>query len=261
MFTNKNGLSPFSIASFLFGPVSKTKANRFIKKIESEGKYYKIILKDFPKTPLFFPKQIDLKNLYQVMAETFCLNDWHQYLVPKTNINKNDIVVDCGAAEGLFSLIAMGKCKKVYAIEPLPIFVKAMRKTFKDIKNVEILPLAVGKSPSRSFLTNSGINSSITAFGKNPIFVETIDNLFYKRKIKIDFIKADLEGFEIDMLKGARKTISSSNPKIAITTYHRKNHSQEISSFLRSINPNYNILTKGVEERFGNPVMLHAWVK
>lgn len=33
-----------------------------------------------------------------------------------------------------------------------------------------------------------------------------------------------------------------------------------ISEFLRNINPAYQIKMKGIEERAGAPVMLHAWL-
>jgi hypothetical protein len=76
----------------------------------------------------------------------------------------------------------------------------------------------------------------------------------------LTYLKADLEGFELAMLRGAERTISRYRPKLAITTYHRADHASEIAAFLRRVEPRYRILTKGIDAVTGSPVMLHAWV-
>jgi hypothetical protein len=110
-------------------------------------------------------------------------------------------------------------------------------------------------------LSQKGISSSLAGPRKEAITIkmDTVDNLFFEKRIKIDYIKADLEGYEVEVLRGASKTIKSSNPKIAITTYHRNEHAYEISRFLKSINPKYKIKLKGLNA-CGSYVMLHAWV-
>lgn len=91
------------------------------------------------------------------------------------------------------------------------------------------------------------------------IVIDTIDNFCATHDIRLSYIKADLEGYEMNLLFGASKTIKKYKPKIAITTYHNEKHASEIEKYLLSINSAYNILTKGIEERKGAPVMLHAW--
>lgn len=105
--------------------------------------------------------------------------------------------------------------------------------------------------------------SSISPNNKKGLLINgtTLDNLFFEKRIKITFIKADLEGSELLMLKGAKRLITEYKPKIAITTYHNKNHYFMISKFLKSINPNYIIQLRGLEGYYGVPVILHAWVE
>ncbi len=69
-----------------------------------------------------------------------------------------------------------------------------------------------------------------------------------------------MEGYEMIMLAGASDIIREYKPKIAITTYHQEQHARQIQDFLKSIVPSYQIMVKGLEERKGAPVMLHAWV-
>ena len=53
---------------------------------------------------------------------------------------------------------------------------------------------------------------------------------------KVNFIKMDIEGVEIDAFLGAEQTIKKFTPKLAICTYHRPTDFEEIKkySFLQS---------------------------
>jgi len=141
-------------------------------------------------------------------------------------------------------------------------FIDSLKTTFKNHINVEILPYGLGDKSSIGYINIADVSSTVTyeqSDGQVPIKIETIDNLFFNQGIKINYIKADLEGHEINMLLGAEKTIKAYKPKIAITTYHAANHAKEIENLLKKYNPEYKIKTKGIEERAGAPVMLHAW--
>jgi hypothetical protein len=123
------------------------------------------------------------------------------------------------------------------------------------------MPCALSDKPGTGNITQDDISSALM---QNPasgtrVRVDTIDNLFHARGIRLDYIKADLEGYEYQMLKGAVKTIRACSPKIAVTTYHRQEHAKQIAVLLKDIHPDYQIKVKGVEERAGAPVMLHAW--
>jgi hypothetical protein len=115
-----------------------------------------------------------------------------------------------------------------------------------------------------ALLVANGIASSIIPTNlhnyEKTIKVTTIDKLFYEKQIPITYIKADLEGYELKMLEGARNTITTYHPKIAITTYHEVGHAKWITDYLREINPNYRIKIKGLEQTWGAPIMLHAGV-
>lgn len=214
-------------------------------------------------SPLYYPSAFNILSLYQVIAEVFYA-DWHNYEIPGvsgTFVRRGDVVADCGAAEWLFSLMAAPRCKKVYAIEPLPAFVASMRRTFNGIGNIELIEAALSDAPGKGFLSGLSISSAVSgAEGVVPVRLETLDNIFYARSERLDYLKADLEGFELKMLEGGRLTIAANLPRIAITTYHDRTHAEAIRAFLKGITPAYNILVKGIEERAGCPVMLHAWV-
>lgn len=256
----RNGTYLYDVIKQVFGPRFKKRSEQFISSIQENESDYIVSFKnnDFR---LYFPKHVGLIALYHVIPEVCEVKNWHYYEIPETRVEANDIVVDCGAAEGLFSFLVKDRCKYIYIIEPLTYFIDSLKKTFKNDQNVEILQMAIGEEKRQVYITDNGMGTQITK-EKTPYLVqmETIDNLFFYKEREITYIKADLEGYEMQMLEGARLTIEKYNPKIAITTYHQPDHANLISEFLRNINPNYNILIKGIEDIAGAPVMLHAWV-
>jgi hypothetical protein len=54
-----------------------------------------------------------------------------------------------------------------------------------------------------------------------------------------DFIKLDIEGSEVEALKGAAATLQSLQPNLAISAYHEPNHLWELMILINSINPRY----------------------
>ena len=234
------------------------RAKPLIESLRVDDGWYEVRLKT-ASFPLFFPARMPLHPLYQCIAEVGYPDDWHYYEAAGTRVEAGDTVLDCGAAEGLFTLGVAPRCARVYAIEPLPDFVAALRRTFARQANVEVVPVALGASPGTAHLNEHNIMSRISDEGTARIDVDTIDHRFLERGIAVNYIKADLEGGEIDMLRGAERTIRTCQPRIAITTYHAASHAEEIAGLLHQWNPAYRFRTKGIEERAGAPVMLHAW--
>ncbi|QMU28954.1 FkbM family methyltransferase [Adhaeribacter radiodurans] len=254
---SKNDISFAELLSKVLEKTSDLKAKPFISEIQHENGQYKVDIKNIGI--LYYPDNMPIKSLYQVITESTDKEQWHYYEIPETQVAQNDVVVDCGAAEGLFSLIVAKRCAKVYAIEPLPSFNQSLKLTFAKFQNVELIACALSNKSGNAFMNDHDISSAISDTGNVPIKIETIDNLFFNKGIEINYLKADLEGYEMDMLKGATKTIKRSRPKVAITTYHKAEHAHQIREFLLGIHPDYKIKFKGIEERAGAPVMLHAW--
>lgn len=255
----KNNVGLSDLVKFFFAPSYSSKAAAIITKIEKDKNYLVIHLKD-QKYPLFYPEHLALRSLNQIVVETFYKNDWHYYQIEETMVEAGDIVVDCGAGEGLFSLVVAPVCKKVYLIEPMLNFVEALKMTFHHYTNVEIIPCAVSDEPGIAFVNERGISSSLSMQKKGkPVRVETIDSLFYQKNIPVSYIKADLEGYDLKAIVGARKTIERYHPKIAVATYHSPDHSRDIAKFIHAIYPCYKFKEKGIYRGTGSPVMLHAW--
>lgn len=129
-------------------------------------------------------------------------------------VRKGDVVVECGASEGTFSLSVIDQAKKIYIFEGDPRFRKGLEKTFKAYKDkVQIIYKFVDSYPHGQFTT---IDSCV--------------------KEKINFLKMDIEGYEAKALYGARETIKSSdNLRMSVCAYHNSEDYDLIGAYLRSL--------------------------
>ena len=130
-------------------------------------------------------------------------------------IKPNDIFVDVGAHYGFFSILAAKAVKqvKVIAIEPVEKNIKILKKNF-ELNNVEgevIECVASDTQGSISFhITNASDSCSVhnhpkaTAIKTIILTSNTGDNIL--NTIHPSIIKIDVEGHEIAVLEGLRKT-------------------------------------------------------
>jgi len=158
-------------------------------------------------------------------------------------------------------LRVFSRASRVFAFEPSPTFVTCLEKTFSAVSNVEILPLGLGDRAQDAYLAGNSLSGSVSEKNGVPIRITTIDRCFAGRSDRVDYIKGDLEGFELRVLQGAADTIRQFKPKIAFTVYHAANDWREILRYLHSLVPDYKYRLKGIYriDEKPRPVMLHMW--
>jgi FkbM family methyltransferase len=208
--------------------------------------------------PLYWPKEISHRELYKSCTDCLHPAQWHHYEVPETSVEGGENVVDCGAAEGIFSLSVAARAGRIAIFEPWNGFHTSLKATFDG--RCEIRHQALGKNTHTAYLSGSLLYGQVSETEGTTISVTTLDT-FRDEFGPIDYIKADVEGSEHDLLAGARETIFADRPKIAITTYHLGNDWERMVSLVREVVPGYRFRTKGVAYCGGRarPVMLHMW--
>ena len=166
-------------------------------------------------------------------------------------LKEGDVVIDAGAYIGLFTMLAskkVGPTGKVYAFEPIVENYELLKKTIKlnNVQNVEIIPYALAdKKGILSMVMEEGqFNKSSAYFNKGSLKREinqtSIDEFAKEKNIaKIDFIKADIEGFEREMLAGGMETMKKSKPRLAICTYHKPDDREVIKGLIESSGHQY----------------------
>lgn len=84
---------------------------------------------------MYFPKTFSSRKQVAKYYKSVCIEQDekspHRYLSPDFNINKGDIVVDVGAAEGIFSLDVVDKSSFLYIIESDSSWISALKETFE----------------------------------------------------------------------------------------------------------------------------------
>ena len=164
---------------------------------------------------------------------------------------EGDFIIDGGACSGDASFYFACKNKnkgKVYAFEfideNLNRFHKNMELNPEHSKNIELIEHPIGASSDKYlYAVTQGPGSYVTdqkIDGAKKIKSIAIDDLVKEHNIeKIDFIKFDIEGSELDGLIGAKETIKKFKPKLAICIYHKTEDLWTIPKYLKEIVPEY----------------------
>ena len=74
------------------------------------------------------------------------------------------------------------------------------------------------------------------------------------------FVKMDLEGAELDSLKGMERILREQKPKLAICVYHKWLDFYEIPMYLHQIVPEYRFKLRHHEQDTLYDTVLYAWV-
>jgi FkbM family methyltransferase len=170
-------------------------------------------------------------------------------------IEKDDVLIDAGANFGLFSIFSshiIGKEGKIYSFEPVERTKEFLEKNIKNnnIDNCIVVKKALGESNKEVdiFINDKNLEESSLVINnllrrKEKIKQIKLDDFIKDNNIqKVDFIKADIEGAERNMLRGAEKTIKKFKPKIAICTYHLPDEPEVIENILKEFVPEYKIV-------------------
>jgi FkbM family methyltransferase len=161
-------------------------------------------------------------------------------------LRDNDVVLDIGANIGNIGIRAatlFDNCR-VYLIEPHPKIFEYLGDNIRLNKLNNAFPIncALGSDNDGSVYFSDGISDDLNAVkfdSENAINVEirTLDSLFIEPKI--DFIKVDVEGFELEVFKGGVKLLSVTNCVMFESwDKHFKKYgtnSFEVMSFLRNL--------------------------
>jgi FkbM family methyltransferase len=130
--------------------------------------------------------------------------------------NDTPIIYDCGANVGIASLYFKKLFPKaiIKAYEPDPKIFKYLKKNLSTncVNDVEIFNSAVWVNNNRIEFGSEGADAGSIYFDKNKILVKSIrlaDEL--KKEHKIDLLKIDIEGAEVELLKDCENEIHKVN--------------------------------------------------
>ncbi len=126
------------------------------------------------------------------------------------------IFIDVGAAEGIISLELIDKADEVFLIERSPEWIKALKKTFQPYgSKVHIVPCMLGDIDKDDMMT---LNRLLKKYSGWNIFVKT-----------------DVEGMEMEVLRGAGKVMENNHCSFSCAAYHTASMERKMTAFFETM--------------------------
>jgi FkbM family methyltransferase len=125
------------------------------------------------------------------------------------------IAVDVGAHVGMWSHFLAQDFRHVHAFEPVPLFRKCFELNVAQ-HNVTLHSFALGRASLPCSLSVDPANSGathISALGRGGAEIRPLDDFELD---EVDFIKIDVEGFELFVLEGAQETLLRCRPVLIV---------------------------------------------
>ncbi len=141
-----------------------------------------------------------------------------------TLVKPGDVIIDAGANIGFYSSMfcnLVGESGKVYSFEPDNKNFKKLTKAVEQFKNCELINAAISQ--------NSGVLKFYTSHRLNvdhrtiePEEYDSVEEVkcfalddYFKIGKKIDFVKMDIQGAELDALNGMKRLLTE-NPDVKV---------------------------------------------
>ena len=140
----------------------------------------------------------------------------HSYVDAQHKVEQGDIVIDVGCSEGLFSLDAAPRAKRLVLFEMLERWNKPLQLTFQPFRD-------------KVKIVNKLVSGETTEKSTRLIDVEMGDGS------DTYFIKMDIEGWEGEVLRASQDFLTSHRVKISCCTYHRQEDAEKLSQLLQTM--------------------------
>ncbi len=171
-----------------------------------------------------------------------------QYFEPMMKPGAHEVFVDAGCLNFGSSVDFAAWCKTrfdaIYAFEPDATNMQKCKETLDgtalDQSRVHLIPKGVWSEDAVLRFAEEGTGrSKLTEDGEQSVEVTSIDSALQGGPAT--FIKMDVEGAELEALKGAAATIQKYRPKLAVSLYHRPVDLVELPAYILGLVPDYKL--------------------
>ena len=182
-----------------------------------------------------FTSPASVKQSYEASVVKYCA----------LNVQANDVFIDAGAHIGFYSLPLSGIFEMCYAFEPSDLQFDLLCKNIRqnNINNVKPFKFGLGAIEEEKdfYITgkSGGTNTFVrNQYSENPmnictVQIRTLDSLAIN---DVSFIKIDVEGWELEVLKGGLDTISQTKPEMLIEVWEEPARRAEVQQLLAKLN-------------------------
>jgi FkbM family methyltransferase len=199
---------------------------------------------------------------FSLLCEIVTDDQYFPDQIPFFSLSRDEIFVDAGACRGdsivNFIKRSDGNYGHIHSFEPDPANFAHLKKLASNYQNVtcynkglystektlKFVGGAGGSSAIKDVVDTYGINRDLliqrtgSTTESMKIEVCSIDNTINSH---VTFIKMDIEGSELEALKGASQKLVKYKPKLAICIYHKIEDFWEIPLFIHNLVPEYQL--------------------
>ncbi|MAX24565.1 MAG: hypothetical protein CMJ19_08675 [Phycisphaeraceae bacterium] len=151
--------------------------------------------------------------------------------VMKEHVQPGSCVIDIGSHIGVETLMLcqwVGEQGKVISVEPDPVNFQALQTNIQinNITNAQLQPIALSdQSGKLHFIHGQGVLCRLVDDPNDPtigpqqlitVDVLTLDELYAEGNEKIDFLKIDVEDYEVQVLNGATRFLAQQHPALIV---------------------------------------------
>lgn len=202
------------------------------------------------RVPLFFGDKMNVitGEIVSTNIISFSYSEIALTAIMLKLIGPGQLVVDIGTHFGYEALLAsrlVGENGRVVCFEPIPATFKLAAKNLQR-PNVQMYNHAVGAANGTVKMQNkpivesafNGISTDLTEADLIDIPLVTLDSVLAGRDRPVNFIKCDVEGFEMEVLKGSTNILKEDKPILALEadmpspTDNSTKRADEIAAFL-----------------------------
>ena len=195
-------------------------------------------------------------------------------------VKSGDVVFDCGANVGTFARQALRYgAAKVVAFDIDPRNNECLRRNFlEEIKRGRVVVIAKGvwsdeREVEVKLYRNSNLNTAMMPdrpeTTEQPrvarLPVTSIDRVVEELGLeRVDFLKMDVEGAEVEALRGARKTLQRWRPRLSVATENLADDIDRIPGTVKGIVPEYRFRPgpcRRVRRFMIRPEVVYGWVE
>lgn len=217
----------------------------YIGKDKDNEAYY-----DFSKAGFFFKGYLGLAGFALLISGS--PHYTYRYGSVVIQPEPGDVVIDCGGYDGFESFLfasLVGASGQVHVMDmnEYPRYFKHTELNPELAKIIAKHKVAVWSTSGETlYFEDNGPSSKLVGKTKKTIAIPTItlDDLVKSKGLnRVNFLKMDIEGAELNALLGAEETIRKHRPKLAISVYHKIDNDRpdyvRIVNYCSSLNLGY----------------------
>jgi FkbM family methyltransferase len=147
--------------------------------------------------------------------------DWGSEKLLFSLLRQKGVFLDVGAHIGYYSLYMLPGVSKVYSFEPDPRVFALLENNVGAKPKIETIPWAVGATAGRAGFTleRDAEISHLSRYGEDKfrqivVDVVTIDSFVFERGLAVEAIKIDVEGHDIEVIRGAMGVLEEQQPLV-----------------------------------------------